>query len=89
MRPAIIAIDGPAGAGKSTIGHDLAAVLNFLFDTGIMYRAVTWAALERQFAPDDGLLIGKMTEQIQIHVTPVADHEHELLAVGTYCYGSY
>ena len=44
----IIAIDGPAASGKSTLGLRLAASLGYLFfDTGVMYRAVTWLALQR------------------------------------------
>jgi cytidylate kinase len=47
-RPGFIAVDGSAASGKSTIGRQLAARLGYRFlDTGIMYRAVTWAALER------------------------------------------
>ena len=43
----IVTIDGPAGAGKSTIARALAGRLGFRFlDTGAMYRAVAWAALE-------------------------------------------
>ena len=46
--PQIITIDGPAASGKSTIGKLLADKLGYLFfDTGVMYRAVTWAALQR------------------------------------------
>ena len=44
--PSIIAIDGPAASGKSTLGRRLAEALGYLFfDTGVMYRAVTWQAL--------------------------------------------
>jgi len=44
--PSIIAIDGPAASGKSTLGLSLAQALGYLFfDTGIMYRAITWLAL--------------------------------------------
>ena len=47
-KPIVIAIDGPAASGKSTIGGALAQRLGYLyFDTGVMYRAVTWVALER------------------------------------------
>jgi cytidylate kinase len=53
LRPAIIAIDGPAASGKSTVGYRLANALGYLyFDTGVMYRAVTWAALTRGVAID-------------------------------------
>ena len=45
----IVTIDGPAGAGKSTVSRKLAARLGFRFlDTGAMYRAVAWAALRRK-----------------------------------------
>ncbi|MDX1520276.1 MAG: (d)CMP kinase, partial [Anaerolineae bacterium] len=47
-QPSIIAIDGTAAAGKSTAAAALAKALGYLyFDTGVMYRAVTWAVLER------------------------------------------
>ena len=45
--PSIIAIDGPAASGKSTLGKKLSDELGYLFfDTGVMYRAVTWIALK-------------------------------------------
>lgn len=47
MKRLSIAIDGPAGAGKSSVAKVLAKKLGYLYiDTGAMYRAVTWAALE-------------------------------------------
>lgn len=50
----IVAIDGPAGAGKSSVARALAARLDFRYlDTGAMYRALTWLALERGTALDD------------------------------------
>ncbi|KLU02638.1 Cytidylate kinase [Rhodopirellula islandica] len=50
----IITIDGPAGAGKSSIARRVANELGFEFlDTGAMYRAVTWGAMQRQIAWDD------------------------------------
>jgi CMP/dCMP kinase len=50
----IVAIDGPAGAGKSTVARRLAAQLGFRYlDTGAMYRALTWLALERGADLDD------------------------------------
>ena len=46
--PFIIAIDGPAASGKSTLGFRLAESLGYLyFDTGLMYRAITWLVLDR------------------------------------------
>ena len=50
----IIAIDGPAGAGKSSVARALAVRLGFRYlDTGAMYRALTWLALRRGIALDD------------------------------------
>ncbi len=66
-----IAIDGPAGAGKSTIGLGLARHLGFLyFDTGVMYRAVTLAALQRGIAPDDENAVSQLAENVLIEVLP-------------------
>jgi len=51
----IVAIDGPAGAGKSSVARALAARLGFRYlDTGAMYRALTWLALRDGTALDDG-----------------------------------
>src|SRR5215218_2611784 len=51
----IVAIDGPAGAGKSTVARRLAERLQFRYlDTGAMYRALTWLALKRAFDLSDG-----------------------------------
>jgi cytidylate kinase len=51
----IVAIDGPAGAGKSTVARRLAERLQFRYlDTGAMYRALTWLAMQRGVALDDG-----------------------------------
>jgi cytidylate kinase len=71
MNPTIIAIDGPAASGKSTIAAALARKLNFLyFDTGVMYRAATWAALDRGVAISDEAAVTKLTELLQIDVKP-------------------
>jgi len=54
-RTVIVAIDGPAGAGKSSVARGLAARLGFHYlDTGAMYRALTWLALHEGVALDDG-----------------------------------
>ena len=69
--PDIIAIDGPAASGKSTLGHRLAQALGYLyFDTGVMYRAVTWLALTRGVDVDDEAAITSLAEQAQIDVQP-------------------
>lgn len=69
--PRIIAIDGPAASGKSTLGNRLAADLGYLyFDTGVMYRAVTWAVLQREIPIEDEHAVTSIANQIQIDVQP-------------------
>lgn len=67
--PHIIAIDGPAASGKSTIAEKLAERLHYLyFDTGVMYRAVTLAALRQFGAVDDEAQVSALAESVQIEV---------------------
>jgi cytidylate kinase len=69
--PEIIAIDGPAASGKSTLALSLAHRLGYLFfDTGVMYRAVTWAALQRGVEIADEEAVSALAETIQIDVRP-------------------
>jgi CMP/dCMP kinase len=71
--PSIIAIDGPAASGKSTLGLRLAREFGYLFfDTGVMYRAVTWAVLQRQIPVTDEETITNLAEQIDIDVRPAS-----------------
>ena len=66
----VIAIDGPAGAGKSTIAKKAAAALGFAYiDTGAMYRSVTWKLLQtgQPFSPD---LAGRLAQEIRISFRP-------------------
>jgi cytidylate kinase len=72
----IVAIDGPAGAGKSSIARRLAERLGFQFlDTGAMYRAVALAALRRGLGAGDGDKIAELAKQIKIEMR----HERTLL----------
>ena len=67
----IIAIDGPAASGKSTLGQRLAEALGYLyFDSGVMYRAVTWAALQGGIDFTDEAAITQLAEECQIDVRP-------------------
>jgi cytidylate kinase len=60
----IVAIDGPAGAGKSTVARTLATRLGFRYlDTGAMYRALTWLALEEGISLDDGAALGDLARR--------------------------
>jgi cytidylate kinase len=73
MRPVIIAIDGPAGAGKSTVARRLAERLGFRYlDTGAMYRALTWLALERGLDLEDE---GALVELAREHEVTVEDDQ--------------
>ena len=65
----VIAIDGPAGAGKSTIARALAARLKLQYlDTGAMYRAVTCAALQRGMSVDDRDLVAELARELILDV---------------------
>lgn len=66
-----IAIDGPAGVGKSTIGERLAKRLGIPYvDTGAFYRTLTVVALERGIAPDDALGLTALAEHLDIAIVP-------------------
>lgn len=74
MKPSTIAIDGPAASGKSTIGYHLSRHLAYLYlDTGVLYRAVTWAALDREIPIADEVAITHLAEALYIDVTPPAE----------------
>lgn len=67
----MIAIDGPAGSGKSTLGEMLAHYLGYLyFDSGVMYRAVTWYALQNGIPVENEETITHLAGQLDIDVLP-------------------
>jgi len=71
--PQIIAIDGPAASGKSTLAKTLADELGYLyFDTGVMYRAVTWVGLQREIPIMDEEQITSLAQEVQIDVRPAS-----------------
>ncbi|MDB9374676.1 bifunctional pantoate--beta-alanine ligase/(d)CMP kinase [Nodularia sphaerocarpa] len=80
-RQPIIAIDGPAGAGKSTVARQVATKLDLVYlDTGAMYRAVTWLVLQKGIAIDDECAmpaaseaIAELVSQCNIELTPSHD----------------
>lgn len=69
--PPIIALDGPAASGKSTLGRKLADSLGYLFfDTGVMYRAITWIALQHDMNLRDEAVITELAQSAQIDIRP-------------------
>jgi cytidylate kinase len=65
----VIAIDGPAGSGKSTVAKAVAARLELAYlDTGAMYRAVAFAALRRGIDPEDAETVARLAQQVDIDV---------------------
>jgi CMP/dCMP kinase len=71
--PSIIAIDGPAASGKSTLGLRLAQALRYLFfDTGMMYRAITWLVLNRGIHVNDEAAVTALAENVPIEVAPAS-----------------
>lgn len=75
-----IAIDGPAGAGKSTIARRIAEHLNILYlDTGAMYRAVGYAALSRGISPRDADAVLAMLADTDLQVTFVDGSQHVII----------
>lgn len=78
MKKLSIAIDGPAGAGKSSVSKILAARLGYAYlDTGAMYRAVTYEALERKLTDDDA--IADMAAKLDMEVIPGEDTMHVIV----------
>jgi cytidylate kinase len=74
----IVAIDGPAGAGKSTVARQLAERLGFRYlDTGAMYRAVTWLAMREGLDLSEGPLLGDLAA-----ANPIEFDEHGRVLIG-------
>jgi cytidylate kinase len=71
MTARVIAIDGPAASGKTTVAQRLAERLGYLFfDTGVMYRAVTLAAIRRGIPPADEAAVADLAQAITVDVRP-------------------
>ena len=70
----IVTIDGPAGAGKSTVARALARRIGAAYlDTGAMYRALAWLALARGVDPDDDGALAELAETNPVTLAPVSD----------------
>ena len=80
--PQTIAIDGPAASGKSSVGKRIANNLGYMFlDTGVMYRAVTYAVIEKGIAVEDEHAVGALAEAIQVEVKKVSGTEDRKYAI--------
>jgi cytidylate kinase len=76
----IITIDGPSGAGKSTLARDLANKLGWSFlDTGAIYRAVAFAAMEKALSLDDPAALGTFVRSLDVKVELAADKSRVFL----------
>ncbi|MEY2560425.1 MAG: CMP/dCMP kinase [Verrucomicrobiota bacterium] len=66
----VVAIDGPAASGKSSVARELARRLGFVYvNSGAMYRAVTWHVLQHAISPDDAVAIAHLVEKSHIDCT--------------------
>lgn len=66
-----MAIDGPAGAGKSTVARKVAEALGYLYiDTGAMYRALTWAVLRAGVPVEDPAAVAEAIAAAEVHLEP-------------------
>lgn len=75
-KPSTIAIDGPAASGKSTVGALLAERLGYVYlDTGVMYRAVTWAAVTRGVPIQDEVAVTRLAQQLTIEILRPTVHD--------------
>jgi len=76
----VVAIDGPAASGKSSVARELARRLKFIYvNSGAMYRAVTWIVLERGIGPDDQNGIAKFIGQARLDANFVDGQFHLLI----------
>lgn len=75
--PSVIAIDGPAASGKSSVARELARRLDFSYvNSGAMYRAVTWLALQRGLDPGDAHAVARLIESTPIQCDLQNNHSH-------------
>jgi pantoate ligase/cytidylate kinase len=82
-RQPLVAIDGPAGAGKSTVTRAFAERLGLVYlDTGAMYRSVTWLVLERGVNPSDGVAIEPLLKDLDVQLQSLPGGVQQVLVNG-------
>ena len=73
MKSLLVTIDGPAGAGKTTVSRSLAEALGYAYvDTGALYRGVAYAASQKGIAPDDDKALEQLCAALRLEVRPTA-----------------
>ena len=78
LRPLVVAIDGPASSGKSSVGAAAAREVGFRFcDTGLLYRAITWLVLQREIDPADPAALVALVGEVEL----AADEQGRLARV--------
>ncbi|HEU0116466.1 MAG TPA: (d)CMP kinase, partial [Thermomicrobiales bacterium] len=78
----VVAIDGPAAAGKSTVARTLADRLGaMLFDTGTLYRALTLEALREGVSPADGPALARLASSRHLNIVPASSRDGRLYDV--------
>lgn len=82
MQPKVIAIDGPAGSGKTVVGKRVADALGYLYlDTGAFYRALTWLGLRSGVSPTDGPALARLAQNAEIHIERPGKEDQRLYIV--------
>jgi len=72
LRPLVVALDGPASSGKSSVGAAAAREVGFRFcDTGLLYRAITWVVLERGIEPADPAALVALVDEVELAADPL------------------
>ncbi len=80
----VIAVDGPAASGKSTVSRALAKMLGYNYvDTGAMYRGITWKALQEGVDVEDSIAVQAMMHRIKI-TFEIVDYQARMLIDGAY-----
>jgi pantoate ligase / CMP/dCMP kinase len=82
LRAPVITLDGPSGAGKTSVGHRAASILGFLFvDGGVLFRAVAWIAIQSGMLATDDNELAEMLRRGDLELRPTQDHCSPVLEI--------